>query len=239
MSKPIYRYLADKKWRSYRRKIVLQRIEQMNVVPDYLMKVDPIYDVTFAFGRKQTVPGDKVPSKVSEVPPSLNIQPFDKGERLVTVVVVDGDVPDFANDRFTYRLHYLASNIPVSPTSTSIRLSDLSKDTQEVMPWLPPVAQKGSPYHRLAIFVLTQEGGHKLDPKAIQEAIPKDGFKLRSFLDKFGPLKTDGVTLFRSVWDEDTPGVMARAGIKGADVELKRRRVEPLPYKRKSSIRFR
>jgi len=45
--------------------------------------------------------------------------------------------------------------------------------------------------------------------------------------------------LFRTKWDEGTAGVMARAGIEGANVELKRVKVEPLPYKRRNPATFR
>ena len=41
MNKPIYRHLADLKWRSHSRQILMQRINQMDVVPDILPAVDP------------------------------------------------------------------------------------------------------------------------------------------------------------------------------------------------------
>ena len=42
MAKPIYRFLADRKWREYKRKIMVQRITQMNVVPDVVPTCDPV-----------------------------------------------------------------------------------------------------------------------------------------------------------------------------------------------------
>jgi large subunit ribosomal protein L35 len=239
MNRPIYRHLLDKKWRQYRRPLVMQRITQMHVVPDLLMKIDPTYDVTFAFGRKTLMPGQILPSNLTEFAPILNVQVFDKGERLVTVVVVDADVPDLEKDGFSHRCHYIATNIPISPTSTTISLQSLAGGENEVLPWLPPHSQKGSPYHRLAIFVLEQGKGHTLDAERLRNTTKRLGFNLRSFMDKYAPLKPNGVTMFRTVWDETMDDVMTRAGIEASDVEFKRTKIEALPYRTKASVRYR
>lgn len=238
MNRPIYRYLADKKWRSYKRLVLMQRVEQMDVTPDVLPAIDPTADVSIAFGRRNVQPGEFVDSRVSEIPAKLKVQVFDKGERMVTVVVVDSDVPAVEKDGFTYRCHFIASNIPISPTSTSVPLGRLSKEIQVSLPWLPPFAQKGSPYHRLSVFVLQQKEGQTIDVAAVREKFKRDGFKLRSFVDKYG-LQPVGVNMFRTQWDEGTAGVMKRHGIEGADVEFKRKRIEPLPYKKKDGARYR
>jgi large subunit ribosomal protein L35 len=52
-------------------------------------------------------------------------------------------------------------------------------------------------------------------------------------------LRPIGATLFRTKWDDNTAGVMARAGMEGANVEWKRKKVEPLPYKRRNPSTFR
>src|SRR5437667_7678107 len=143
MNKPIYRYLADKEWRRYRRPLLIQRITQMSVVPDILPYLDPVVDIRLAFARHNVQPGDFVDSRVSEMLPKLRVQVFDKGERLVSLIVVDPDVPDMESDAFKYRCHFLAANIRLSPTESSLPLSKLSNDTQVPLPWLPPFAQKG------------------------------------------------------------------------------------------------
>jgi large subunit ribosomal protein L35 len=57
---------------------------------------------------------------------------------------------------------------------------------------------------------------------------------MRSFVDKH-KLTPITATLFRTQWDESMAGVMERAGLRDQiGVELKRRRVEPLPYKRRT-----
>ena len=183
MAKPIYRYLADRKWRSYQRKIIVQRIEQLGVVPDVLPFFEPSAEVRLAFRQKNVQPGEFVDSRISEVPPRLKVQVFDKGERLVTVVVMDSDVPLIDKDDFGSRCHYLAANIPLSPTETSLPLSKAT-ETQLIHPWVPAFAQKGSPYHRYSVFVLQQKPGETLDVASLKEQIRRDAFSLRRFVDK-------------------------------------------------------
>src|SRR6187549_1463261 len=115
MDKPIYRYLADRKWRSYDRKLIAQRISQFHIVPDLLPKLEPTADVQLYFRTARVAPGQVVDSLTSEYPPRLRVQVFDRGERLVSVVVVDADVPDPETDTFRKRCHYLAANIPLAP----------------------------------------------------------------------------------------------------------------------------
>jgi large subunit ribosomal protein L35 len=246
MNRPIYRHLSDKKWREYKRLILMQRISQMHIVPDILPHLDPTAEVSLGFGRRNVQPGEFVDSRVSEVPARLNVQVFNKGERLVSVAIVDPDVPDEEKDSFGSRCHFLAVNIPLSPTSTSIHLSKLSEANQIVLPWLPPYAQKGAPYHRLAVFILQQNENEarpdtRLDVEALkkEKGCNRDGFKMRRFLANQKHLEPIGVDLFRSKWDEGTAGVMLRAGIEGANVEYTRKKPEKLPYKKKDGARYR
>jgi large subunit ribosomal protein L35 len=162
----------------------------------------------------------------------LKVQVFDKGERLVTVVVIDPDVPLAERDNFMTRCHYLATNIPLSPTNTSLPLSHAS-ESQLILPWLPPFAQKGSPYHRYSVFVLQQPPGGPVDDAELKKIAKRDRFSMRGFIDRY-KMTPIGVSIFRSLWDEGTAGVMERAGIKGADIEFKRKKVIPLKPKQKA-----
>lgn len=257
MNKPIYRHLSDLKWRSYPRKVLMQRITQMNVIPDILPSIDPTYNTVTRFStptRQHKVPhGDFVDSLISENAPILSIQPFDRGERLVSIAVVNADVPNVEKDGFDYRCHFLACNVPISPTQTSVNLADLNSETQVLQSWLPPYVQKGLSYQRHAIFILeqdstilssqyTQPGGPTLDVAKIRSQKPqmteRDNFILRSFVDTLR-LKPVGVDLFRAQWDEGTAEVMIRHDIVGSDVEFKRKRIDPLPYQRLKGERFR
>lgn len=232
MNKPIYRYLADKKWRKYQRLLIAQRIDQLNIVPDVLPHFEPTADVRLAFRTRKVQPGEFVDSRISEVPARLNVQVFDKGERLVTIVVVDSDVPNIESDNFTSRCHFLATNIPLSPTQTSLPLSKVQEE-QLVLPWLPPFAQKGTKYHRYSAFVLQQQPGQIFNAAELKEKVERDGFHLRGFVDRHR-VQPIGVGIFRSLWDEGTAGVMHRAKIEGADIEFTRKKIEALKPKQKA-----
>ncbi|KAF1918577.1 phosphatidylethanolamine-binding protein [Ampelomyces quisqualis] len=242
MNKPIYRYLADQKWRQYKRLVLDQRLNQLSVMPDLLPTLDVVADIDLGFGRKSVGPGDFVDSSISENMPRLNVQTFTPGDRLVTVVVVDADVPDLDKDSFTHRCHLIASNIPLSPTQTSIALQRIAHEDVKAaeasarkiaLPWAAPWAHKGAPYHRLAIFVLEQKEAQPLDVTKLAST-KRDKFSLRGFIQKHS-LSPITATLFRTRWDESMAGVMERAGLGDqVGVELKRRRVEPLPHKRRT-----
>jgi len=238
MNKPIYRYLADRKWREYPRKILVQRVTQMKVVPDIIPVVDPVLDIKIAFGKKVVPPGEFVESHVSESPCQLTLQSFDQGEKVVTIAVVDADVPNLETDSFDTRCHYLASNITISPTQPLVNLATLSSETQVLLPWLPPHAQKGSPYHRLSIIILQQKDNVPVDLQVAKQRVQRVGFSVRSLMSRH-MLTPVSASLFRTKWDDSTAAVMTRAGIEGADIELKRKKVEPLPYKRRNPSSFR
>ncbi|KAI1825558.1 ribosomal protein YmL35 [Xylaria intraflava] len=228
MNKPIYRHLAEKKWRGMPYRVLTQRIEQFYIVPDVLDKLDPVADVQLYFRRKKVEPGEILDSRVSEVPPRLRVQVFNGGERLVSVAVVDMDVPNAETDSFDRRCHYLAANIPIGPAQPSLPLGKVNKETQLVVPWLPAASQMGAPYHRLVVLVLEQKDGATLDIEKLRELYSgREGFNPRSFRHKFA-LQPVGANLFRTVWDEGTAGVMERAGIPGADIQFKHKRVYSL-----------
>ncbi|KAM0461588.1 hypothetical protein ACHAPV_004296 [Trichoderma viride] len=228
MDKPIYRHYAERKWRSYDYRLITQRIKQFNIVPDVLPKLDPVADIQLYFRQSKIPPGEIVDSLVSENPPRLRVQVFNKGPRLVSLVVLDSDVPDVEKDAFSKRCHFLAANILLSPNDTSLPLSRIRADDQLAVPWLPPTSQKGSPYHRVGIYLLEQKPDTKLDVAQLKELYAsRDGFSLKSFRDKFS-LTPVGFNMFRSVWDENTAGVMARHGVAGADVEFRPTRVHSL-----------
>lgn len=239
MSKPIYRYLADQKWREYRRKIIIQRITQMKVIPDVLPHCDPVVDTKLYFNRKAVQPGEFVNSMVSTSAPKLDVQVFDGEEKLVTIAVVDSDVPNVEEDSFDYKMHYLAVNIPISAINTKVDLSQLSTESQLVMPWLPPVAQKGSPYHRLSVLIMEQKDSKPLDFAAVKaKETDRDNALVRTIQARYH-LKAIGAHLFRSQFDDTTMEVMKQIGFEGADLELRRKKVEPLPYKRRNPSSFR
>lgn len=254
LNKPIYRFLADRKWREYKRKVLMQRIEQMSVVPDVLATVDPVVSTEMFFGSRKINHGEILNSGLTEQPPRIKIQPYDQGARLVTIAIMNPDVPNVAKDSFDNRCHFLATNILISPTTTNVDLARLDAETQVLQPWLPPHAQKGLGYQRLAVCIFEQPArddsassgdntsrSQPLDVAAIREAGKDTDRKFltaRALLSRHR-LQPVGVDLFRTQYDENTAAVMERAGVVGGDIEFKRKRIDPLPYKRLSTARYR
>lgn len=240
MSKPVYRHLQDRRWRSYERKIVEQRLHQMHVIPDVLPTFNPIVQLNLRFLGKKFHHGDIVASNKSETPPNVLLQVFDAGERLVTIAIVDSDVPNVEKDGFDYRCHGLYTNIPISPTAGLVSLSKLQREDSSnvVVPWLPPHCQKGAPYHRLSVWVLEQEESKILDAQAVRNWLKTKPFTLRAFSNKFRSQPVGG-TMFRTVWDEWTVSVMEKHCIKAANIEYRKKPIEPMPYKKKDGERFR
>ena len=119
-----------------------------------------------------------------------------------------------------------------------INLLNLSKTEQLLLPWLPPHAQKGRPCHRLSVFVLQQKDTVPVNLEVAAKHVKHNNFILRSSMDRH-LLKPIGVYLIRNKSGEGTVTVLRRAAIEGADVESKRIKVEPLPYKRRNPLSFR
>lgn len=236
MSKPIYRYLNEKKWRSMAYKILVQRLEQFHIVPDVLPKFDPKMDVQISFHGYRVRPGELVDSLVSEAPPNLRVQVFDSKKRLVTVVVMDSDVPDPQNDSFDRRLHFMAANIPIDCLTKNISLGRVSKQQEHLaVPWLPPFSQEGAPYHRLSVWILEQPEGNQLSVAKLRAAYAKnrDDFSLLAFRAR-QKVKPYGFNMFRTEWDKDTAALMERHGIPGAEIVFRRQRVRSLKGPKKA-----
>lgn len=83
----------NRKWREYRRPVLMQRLTQMNVVPDLLPKIDPVVDVQVRFRGRDVQPGAFVESLQSNMPPTFKVIPFEAGEMLCTVAIVDIGAP--------------------------------------------------------------------------------------------------------------------------------------------------
>ena len=210
---------------------------QMNVVPDVIPSCDTILDVNMSFGRKPIPPGTFVESNISEEAIRLRIQTFERGERLLTIAVVDPDVPNGETDGFDSRCHFLATNISITPTISQVHLSDLTEQ-QVLLPWFAPTAQKGAPYHRLSVVIFQQKDNIPIDKELALKFVQREGFSARALMSRH-LLTPVAATLFRTQWDEHMADVMTRSGVEGGDLEFKRIKVEPLPYKRRNPSSFR
>lgn len=237
MSKPVYRHLARQRWLGIPYKTLVQRLEQFSIIPDVLPRFNPKMDVQMAWHRLRIAPGTIVDSIVSETPPNLRVQVFDNEERLVSIVVMDSDVPNVNDDSFDRRLHFLAANVPLNCLTKNISLNLLaSKHSEKIAAsWLPPFSQEGSPYHRLSIWIMEQEDQGVLDVEALRKKYEtsRDGFRLLDYRATYNA-KPFGFNIFRSEWDDNTAAVMARHGIPGAEIVYRRQRIRSLKPPKKA-----
>ncbi|EPS42452.1 hypothetical protein H072_3550 [Dactylellina haptotyla CBS 200.50] len=235
LHRPIYQYWDDQAWRSYRRKVLMQRMEQMFIVPDILPKIDPIVDVHMKFKRHRLELGEKMAAKDVMHHPSVQVKQFDSKERLVTVLVVDPDKPNLEKNGFDFYLQWMVTNCQLSIESPMLIGKDFSREQQdEVAPYEVPYVHKGEKYHRYCVFVLEQEGKLEIGKKAESstktepsssegatavtapakptgERIQRLGFNLRSFIAK-NNLKVIGSHLWRCEFDDSMIEVMKKLG---------------------------
>ncbi|GAA5875709.1 hypothetical protein JCM8547_007046 [Rhodosporidiobolus lusitaniae] len=196
LSKPVYRHLAERAWRKEGDlAILMQRVTQMHVTPDLLPSISPELDVRIQVGGQTIEPGSFTLPAQTRDGLELSAQVYHPEERLYTLLVVDPDVPDAANQSFTTFAHLLIPNIPLSATSpSSLPLSSLPS----TLSYVPPHPQKGTPYHRYTVLLFEQPSQATFSSDSIERA----GFSTREFVKEHG-LKTSGVSFFRQVWDKD------------------------------------
>ncbi|TDL17302.1 PEBP-like protein [Rickenella mellea] len=215
MSKPIYRHLAEQRWRNDGPlDLVMERIYQMNVVPDILPSMHPSFDLRITFPEpppknvilrtrvrrryKRVEPGVFLLAEQTRRPPLLYTSVFHPEIRYYTMFMIDPDVPNPEDNSFTSFLHWLQPNIPLSATSSSPLLPH--PHTR----YIAPHPQRGSPYHRYTILFLPNPvPTEKVTIPAISDA-ERLGFNLREFCATHGFNSSEGgaIHMWREVWDE-------------------------------------
>lgn len=200
MDQPVMRHLARRRWeKEGGLDLLMQRVEQLGVVPDLLGGVRGSLPIRFAVGGGQgqvVEPGSKQLPSAFNNPPSLHVQILDDGEEgLYTLMAVDPDSPNYETQSFAQRIHYLKSDIPLTVHSGEKDLfaSDLGK---EVLSWEPPLPPRGSGTHRYIFFLLRQPASPPTT--TINE---REGSELRTLLEQ--GYAVSAVTLFRSQWSAE------------------------------------
>lgn len=223
MSEPVYRHLAEEDWKSYDMLILMQRLETLKVIPDTLPTLEPTAKVDLQFPgfiNKWIVPGTVLPCAVATRPPLIKVQEFEeiKKDSLYTVVIVDPDTPDLANDSFTTSLKWAISNVPLSNVNTVV---DADKAT-ELIPYLPPTPEKNTGNHRFAVWVFRQTAD-AISTEAAQPLIQREGFDIRQFASELG-LQAVGAHVWRSKFDRTSDEVREKYGLEAGRVFTRVRR---------------
>ncbi|TEB26318.1 PEBP-like protein [Coprinellus micaceus] len=234
MSIPAHRHLVEHRWRKDGDlDLLMERIYQMDVVPDVLPEINPTIDlkvVVRTMGAQQLKEHDRKPEFNVEPGrfldagntierPRLYADVFHTDTRLYTMLLVDPDVPNPETASYTTFLHWLQPNVPLSASTT--RISGLNNHTK----YIPPHPQKGTPYHRYTVLLIPQppkEGetytrnteARAKDGEVTSKEIEVDvigeegrkGFDVREFCERHGMSCKEGgaVHMWREVWSERT-----------------------------------
>ncbi|ANB15063.1 mitochondrial 54S ribosomal protein YmL35 [Sugiyamaella lignohabitans] len=231
LTQPVYRHLAERDWKSYDMLITLQRLEQLHVIPDTLPTIDPRADVKLQFPtviNKWVTPGEVLRNAVCTRTPIVKIQEFQQipDNSLYTVLIVDPDTPDIANDGYTTTLHWAVTNIPLSNTSPVV---DLAK-SDELIPFLPPHPDKNGPTHRYCLWAFRQAdpstsvnatstplgsptvATRRIEIAANDVSLARENFGIRAFVSAHN-LDPVGAHVWRCTYDQSTESVREKFGL--------------------------
>jgi len=216
MTKPVFRHLIEQKWRTKGDlDLLMERIHQMNVIPDLLPTFRPSLDLRITFPepppqstylrtrikRRHAAiePGEYLLPEQTRRAPRLYTSVFHPETRLYTLVMIDSDVPEPENSSFSTYLHWLAPNIPLSATSKNPIVP-----TPPLTYYVPPHPQRGSPYHRYCIFLLPQPDSAQTIKVPVIKDEARRGFNLRQFCETHGydASAGGGAHMWREVWNE-------------------------------------
>ena len=228
MDRPVMRHLAQKKWeKEGGLDRLMQRVEQMGVVPDLVGGIRGSAPITFSTSTSEgeVEPGSfQLPSSFAQ-PPKLNVQILNDGasEGLYTLLVVDADAPNYETQSYAQRLHYYKSDIALDYTTGEQDLF-ASGVGKEVLGWEAPLPPRGTANHRYVFLLLRQP--------STSPAAPSDraDFDVRSLLEQGAEITA--LTLFRSKWtkEENTYIGEKYREVHGVDVPVFEKAPKELRY---------
>lgn len=222
-TQPVYRHYLKEKWIARDRMLTMQRLESLKVIPDTLATLEPQVDVKLRFNHNNVStwiePGTVLSSNVSSRPPELEIVEFKQSQDdLYTVLIVNPDVPDVANDSYTTSLQWGLKNVKLSNNDSIIDAKKLDANPEyEFVSYLPSVPEKNAGKQRYAVWVFRQES-------ALGELgeVARENFDIRSFVES-NKLEPVGAHLWRSAWDLNTDKVRKMYGLPKGKVYTRER----------------
>ncbi|KAH9456537.1 hypothetical protein Pst134EB_012737 [Puccinia striiformis f. sp. tritici] len=185
MSKPMYRFLEQQRWRKDGQLGRLtETVHPLRVFPDLFPSIDPTVDLrikfehTYSVGTYQTVNvGSFLPSSKR---PVMQAQVFYPEPRFYTIVMVDPDVPDPRNHLFTTFLHWVRTNVSMSATTNGQLDLIPTQPEAEELKYVGPHLAEGSATHRYTIMLFEQSGPIDLSVHS-HHSLERKGFSLRRF----------------------------------------------------------
>ena len=239
MSQPVYRHLMKQKWEDHDLMLLMQRLEQLHVIPDTMPTLDPKAEVKIKFTHNTdplfkgwVVPGSMVPAHSVSKPPTIKVQEFDRIEgdnNLYTVLIVNPDTPNLETNSFTTKLHYGLKNVPLNNVDNLIDVPKLMKMGPKVtfQEYTPLTPEKNTSYQRACLWVFRQPQKIADDAEALQ--LGQEHFDIRKFAQDHG-LTAVGATVWRQKFDRSVPKVREEYGLGPGRVYYKTRSDEMVNF---------
>lgn len=232
LSVPVYRHLAEQKWRDHDLMVTMQRMETLHVIPDTMPTLDPKADVKVRFGhntREEFVgnitPGTVLPAFAVAVPPTIEVQEFDASDHklgLYTAVLINPDTPDLETNSFKTTLHYGLQNVPLTYTDNTILPLKLMANPQFVFQqYTPLLPEKNAQKQRACLWVFRQS--KELDALSYDV----ENFDIREFAESNG-LTAVGAHVWRQAFDRSVNETRAKYGLPEGRVFRRVRGIKPL-----------
>lgn len=234
MTQPIYRKLLKEKWKDHDLMLLMQRLEQLHVIPDTLPTLDPKVDVKVKFShnieeefKDWIVPGTILPCFAVAKPPVIKIQEFDEiknDNALYTVLLVNPDTPDLANNSYSTTLHYALTNVSLNHTDNTIDVSKFLKQGDEIIlkDYLPLTPEKNINNQRACLWVFRQNGELNKDVQ-----VERENFDIRGFVES-NKLLPIGAHVWRQQFDRSVNEVREQYGLGKGRVYYKTRTLIPM-----------
>lgn len=218
LARPVYKLLEERRWRRRSLPLMMQRVEQLHVIPDTLPTLRPQAETLVRWrvpGLVPAEPGQFVKNAVCLRRPLISVRDFGMpagASALYTVAIVNPDIPDLEADSYRTELHFLATNARASLTSPELQFDSVLRA------YTPPVPEKNAPAQRMCVWVFRQQA-------PIEDATVAD-FDVRAFVAKHN-LDPVSAFVWRSKFDETSEGVRERLGMPPGRVFYRARTARP------------
>ncbi|ORY00574.1 PEBP-like protein [Basidiobolus meristosporus CBS 931.73] len=206
MKVPVYRHLKRIQFKKGPLSTLMERITQMNVIPDLLeTSTKPSVNMEIKYTETGVFePGLVLESKKVYEKPEITVTNFHEDTKLYTLLMVDPDDPNQEFATYQEKCHWLMTNIPLNMVDNVVSKGDT------VLEYLPPHPAKGTKKHRFTFMLLEQpeNGSAKVDIQTPESRI----IDSREIRKAFG-LEPRGVSFFRAEWDASVSKVYKELGI--------------------------
>ncbi|KAK9712213.1 mitochondrial 54S ribosomal protein YmL35 [Basidiobolus ranarum] len=206
MKVPIYRHLKKIQFKQGPLSTLMERITQMNVIPDLLeTSTKPSVDMEIKYPETGVFePGLILEAKKVYEKPEIAVTNFHEDTKLYTLLMIDPDHPNQEFASYQEKCHWLMTNIPLNMVDNVINKGDT------ILEYLPPHPAKGTKKHRFTFMLLEQpENGQAKIDMQIPESRIIDSREVRKAFD----LEPRGVSFFRAEWDSSVSKIYKELGI--------------------------